>query len=39
MRRVTVTPLVTMWSAGIGMGVGALIGAGHRTRDVIYRAP
>jgi hypothetical protein len=34
-----ITPLITMWSAGIGTGLGALIGAGYQTRDVIYRAP
>jgi hypothetical protein len=34
-----ITPLITMLSAGIGTGLGALIGAGYRTRDVIYRAP
>jgi hypothetical protein len=34
-----ITPLITMLSAGIGTGLGALIGAGYRTQDVIYRAP
>jgi hypothetical protein len=34
-----ITPLITMLSAGIGTGLGALIGAGYQTRDVIYRAP
>jgi hypothetical protein len=34
-----VTPLFTMFGAGIGTGLGALIGAGYQTRDVIYRAP
>jgi hypothetical protein len=34
-----ITPLITMWSAGIGTGLGALIGAGYQTRDVLYRAP
>ena len=34
-----ITPLITMWSAGIGTGLGALIGAGYQARDVIYRAP
>ena len=34
-----ITPLITMLSAGIGTGLGALIGAGYQTRDVIYRGP
>ena len=34
-----ITPLITMLSAGIGTGLGALIGAGYQTRDLIYRAP
>jgi hypothetical protein len=34
-----ITPLITMLSGGIGTGLGALIGAGYRIQDVIYRAP
>jgi hypothetical protein len=34
-----IAPLITMFSAGIGTGLGALIGAGYWTREVIYRAP
>jgi hypothetical protein len=34
-----ITPLITMLSAGIGTGLGALIGAAYQTRDVIYSAP
>jgi hypothetical protein len=34
-----ITPLITILSGGIGTGLGALIGAGYQTRDLIYRAP